>query len=98
MAVFIMSEGMAIRAVDKYVCSNCWGILYRIPHRPSGHWQVQCGSCQEQTRGFVSKYWVEKRRQDDHFAKIDVTRMLVDIGVMEGSSKTEDQIMTELGF
>ena len=98
MARFVMMDGLAINTVDNYLCSNCWGSLTRIPDKGSGHWQVQCRSCQEQTRGFVSKYYVEKRRQDDHFAGMDVTRMLVDIGVMTRAKKSEGQIMTELGF
>lgn len=98
MARFVMMEGLAINTVDHYLCSNCWGSLTRIPDKGSGHWQVHCRSCQEQTRGFVSKYYVEKRRQDDHFVRFDVSRMLVDMGVIVRVNKSEDQILAELGF
>lgn len=96
--MLMMTEGMAMRAIQNYSCSNCWGSLIRIPDKASDGWIVRCRRCQEDTRGLVSNYYIEKRRQQDHFARMEVSKMLADIGVIDLEKKTEAQIMAELGF
>jgi len=43
-----------------YVCAGCWHSLYCV-HAPGRKWVVKCGECEDETPGYASKYWVEKR-------------------------------------
>lgn len=94
----IMSAHWAELTVRDYVCSTCWGSLRVEPQNETPNVVVCCSTC-EQTRGFVSEYYVNERRTQDHFDAYDVTILLQNLGIIETSpSRGEDQILEELGF
>ena len=85
--------------VRDYVCSNCWGHLYQLPLKGSRLWLVLCNSCQDQTRGYVTRYYAESRRSESHFELYETRKMLEDVGVLDPPErKSERQILKELGF
>lgn len=95
---FAMSANLADKTIRDYVCSICWGNLRGEPQHGTPNWVVCCSKCDE-TRGFVSKFYVDERRQQDHFDAYEVNRLLQDLGIIDRPpQKPEDQILDELGF
>lgn len=94
-----MSPDWAMATVRDYVCSSCWGHVLAWPQPDSNLVEVLCHSCGVETRGFVSKYFVDERRQQDHFDAYEVARLLQDLGVIERPpQRSPEQILEELGF
>lgn len=84
----------AQKFAQKNRCAICWGHL----NIDGKHNAVYCGTYQEEHRdaGFVTAYYVEKRRQASSGEKVEVNQVLRDIGILP--TKTEDEIMKDLGF
>ena len=84
-----------------YVCATCWGHLREffngtdVAERRS---KVFCGSCGDETRGYVTKSYVEQRRQDDAQRYAEARSALIKIGVIEKPpSRSAEEILDELG-
>jgi len=75
-----MNLELARRTAKWYVCSRCWGDL--TMKEQDGGAVVECVNCQEETYGYVTRHWTERRRNTDHFDCVEVTRMLERIGVL----------------
>ena len=93
-----MSANLADKTIRDYVCSTCWGRLFAEPQHGSPKW-VCCQTCGMETRGFVSQYYVDERRTQDHFDAYDVKILLQSLGIIERPPRRgQDQILEELGF
>jgi hypothetical protein len=93
-----MPANLASKTVRDYVCSTCWGSLETEPQHGSPNWVVCCSTCDE-TRGFVSRYYTDERRTQDHFDALEVKKLLQDLEIIDRPpKKTEGQILEELGF
>lgn len=90
----------AHQTVKKYVCSACWGDLEVVcDPRDINKFFVLCQKCKEETRGYVTKFYAERRRSDSIGEKIEATKLLRSIGVLEKPApKSKEQLIHELGF
>jgi DNA-directed RNA polymerase subunit RPC12/RpoP len=90
---------LARKTVKNYACSNCWGELELRPDlREADKYFVVCKKCQDDTRGYVTQYFVNTRRSASEFEKRDVTRLLQSIGVIQKPQRTQAEIMNSMGF
>jgi hypothetical protein len=80
------------------LCAQCWGPLTCSPLH-SGQWFVYCKNCGEYA-GFVTKKYVERRKQQDCIDYIDVYYMLTTMHLLpeEEPTKSDERILEELGF
>lgn len=93
----VMHIELARRTVKWYVCSRCWSDL-EMKELEQGA-AVECVNCREETYGYVTRKWTEKKRSDDHFEAVEVTRMLQRIGVLPKPAKrNEKEILAQLGY
>ena len=96
-----LTEALARKTVKLYVCSACWGELEkrRDPLEPELFY-VTCIQCQIETKGYVTKYFVERRRNDNEFEKMDATNLLRRMGIIENplAGKTEKDLLQDIGF
>lgn len=97
-----LNETMARKTVKRYACSLCWGELEMRSaiHLENGFYFVVCKKCQDETRGYVTQYFVNRRRGESEFEKGDVTRLLIKLGFAENplKGKTRADLLKELGF
>lgn len=94
-----LNAELARKTVKRYACSNCWGELELAPDlRQNGMYFVTCTKCKEETKGYVSQYFVNTRRAASEFEARDVTKMLKTVGVIAKQNKSNAQLMAELGF
>lgn len=95
-----LNESMAKKTIERYACSICWGDLELHPavHLENGWYFVVCKKCQDETRGYVTKYFVNRRRNESEFERIAATHLLRKIGVLPKPEKTKSQLLQELGF
>jgi hypothetical protein len=85
----------------RYACSNCWGELELVPDlSQSDKYFVTCKKCKDETRGYVSQYFVNRRRGESEFDKLNVTHLLTKLGILENPLKgvSRDAILKSLGF
>ena len=64
-------DGKAHITARDCVCATCWGHLLLFP-APGRKWFVLCARCGTETRGYVTKAGVERRRQQDIGDYLDV--------------------------
>lgn len=94
-----LNDVLAEVTVRDYVCSNCWGSLVKFPIQGTRSWLVLCRKCQEETKGYVTRWFAENRRQESLADLPDVKRMLQEAGIIESPPrKSEKKILNELGF
>lgn len=92
-----MHPKLASRTARWYVCSRCWGDLQERSAVDGVY--VECVNCGEETFGYVTRHWIERKRMEDKFEALEVTRMLQRIGVLaKPKRKTVSQNLKELGF
>lgn len=92
---------MARKTVKHYACSNCWGELEMIPDEAQPDlYQVKCKKCGDETKGYVTQHYVERRRSESQFEEVNATHMLMKAGVLDNplAGKTTEQLLKELGF
>jgi len=87
---------MAQNTVAHFVCSNCWGHL--VEHLTDTGVMFLCGSCGEETKGYVSKRYVERRQQESQAERLDARQVLKAIIKPAISGQSEMQNLKELGF
>jgi hypothetical protein len=63
----------AERLKRDFVCAGCWHSLY-VVFAPKRKYVVKCGVCEDETPGYASKYWVEKRVNESIFKLREVKR------------------------
>lgn len=97
-----LNKSLGILTVKRYACSICWGELETVSDpRDYAMCFVLCRKCQDETRGYVSKFFVNRRRGESEFEKLDVTKLLYQTGILKREPrehKTQQQRITELGF
>jgi len=102
-----LNDEMARKTVKRYACSNCWGDLKIIPDITKQEmYFVICETCLDETKGYVTKYFVNRRRGVSEFEKRDVTRLLQKLSLLPSPVRTplkdgETRVMAnlrELGF
>ena len=94
-----MSSNEAQRTVNRYCCSACWSHLLTF-NRPGKGLFVLCPDCGDKTPGYVSKYWVEKRKAESHAdayeAKHNLREALPNLNPT--AKKQAADILAEIGF
>lgn len=97
-----LNEQLARKTVSRYVCSICWGDLELRPaiHLENGWYFAVCKKCQDETRGYVTKYFVNRRRGESEFEKVNVTHLLRHLGIIENplKGKSAADLKKSLGF
>ena len=94
----LFDELMAYKTVKRYSCSNCWGELEMLLE--GDKYRVLCKSCGAETKGYVTQYFVTRRRAESEFECVNATHMLRKAGVLENphAGKSTEQLLRELGF
>lgn len=97
-----LNESLARKTVKRYACSICWGELEMFPamDKDNGFYYVTCKKCQEETRGYVTQYYVNRRRGESEFEKVNVTTLLRKLGYIDNplKGKSRAEIMKNLGY
>jgi len=90
----------ASETVNKYVCSACWGDLETVRDpRDVTKYFVLCRKCKDETRGYVTKFYANRRRGESESEKLEAVKLLRSIGVLEKPApKSIEQLKNELGF
>ena len=92
-----MPERMAQHTVANYVCSRCWGSLFKryvtnqdvqIAETPNGESlaKVECRQCGGDF-GFVTQHWVDQERLRDFGDGFEVIRMMKKMGLIPKEKK-----------
>ncbi len=91
---------LAHKTVKRYVCSNCWGELEIVPDMTKQErYFVICKKCQDDTKGYVTKYYANRRRNESAFEERDVTRLLQKTGILpKPNYGSIPQMLNDLGF
>ena len=87
---------IARNTVAEFVCSQCYGHL--VEHPIDTGVMVLCGTCGEDTKGYVRKQYVERRRQESQHERLEAKQVLKSVIKPAISGKTETQNLHELGF
>lgn len=97
-----LNEALARKTVKRYACSICWGELELRPaiHLDNGWYFVVCKKCQDETRGYVTQFFVNRRRGESEFEKVNVTHLMQKLGLIENplKGKNQKELIKELGF
>ena len=95
----IVSTGQAIRIKSNYLCARCWHPLVAaaVPGDPSRS-DVKCTNPNCNGEGFARKDGVERRRSDALSELWEARDNLKDIIPSEHAGKSEEQLLSELGF
>ncbi len=80
----------------EYVCSTCWGVLTFKWHE--GKWYAICPECQEETTGYTSKRYAEKRRDESVQEAIEAERNLREILNLHREKRTAEENLHDLGY
>src|SRR5690349_2194354 len=79
-----------------YVCSTCWGDLaFRYE---DSQWYAICPECGEETKGYTSKNFAERKRTESGSELIEAERNLRSILGLAHERQTVDQNLRDLGF
>ena len=102
-----LTDALARKTIEIYVCSMCWGDLeiHPDPIEQDKNYVV-CEQHQEETRGYVTRYYADRRRNDSEFEKLDVVCLLRRMGILPPLTHTalrpgetgEQRNIRELGF
>lgn len=96
-----LNEALARKTVKFYACSNCWGELEILPDlRESGMYFVTCKKCGDETKGYVTQHFVNRRRGESEFEERDARKLLVKVGILPNplEGRTKADLLKELGF
>lgn len=93
-----MNAALARVTIERYVCSNCWGHL--IERFDGDDSIVECHYCEEETTGFVTKQFADRRIEESAGERLEVKGMLIGLGVIENphSGKSASELSKEMGF
>ena len=79
-----------------YVCSTCWGSLaFRFE---AGNWYAVCPECGEETKGYTSKAFADRRRQESDGEYLEAERNLRSLLGLMRERQTTEQNLSDLGF
>lgn len=82
-----------------HVCSACWGLLIKVrPVLTERKWVMQCESCGEQTRGYVTRRYAQMRAEASRAELAEAKHALRDAIPWLKSKKTAAEIFADLGI
>lgn len=95
-----MSFSLARRTIKYYGCSTCWGSLKMEGPDESGGYVVVCENCGDETKGYVSQKYIEKRRGESISDERQAKKVLIEAGILPDpmAGKTQEQKLKELGY
>jgi len=97
-----LNEQLARKTIKRYACSICWGELELRPaiHLEGNFYFVVCKKCQDDTRGYVTQYFVNRRRGESEFEKLNVTILMRRLGYLDNPLKgvSRESIIKSLGY
>jgi hypothetical protein len=96
-----MTFELARDTVKWYGCSGCWGALQMDPDPENpGLYLVKCVACLDETQGYTSQKYIDRRRALSESELREATKVLREIGVLPDpmKGKTQAQKLQELGF
>jgi DNA-directed RNA polymerase subunit RPC12/RpoP len=90
---------LARKTVKHYVCSNCWGELEMAPIQ-GDKFEVTCKKCGDETKGYVTQYYVNRRRGESEHEEVNVRHLLQKLDIIPNphKGKSTEQLLKELGF
>lgn len=90
------------KTVRDFRCSTCWGRLNAYPQpQQISHIHldlVLCVECGEDTRGYVHKSAVERKRTEDHFNAKEVKKAYPGLDPNKKEKKSAEDNIKELGL
>ena len=103
--VVSMDGILAEATVSRYCCSNCWGHLLRFHTKveEDGKTHIEeyvlCHSCLDETRGYVTKSYAERKRQESEVQYTEARHNLAEtLGIPTSSGKSPEELLRDLGF
>ncbi len=82
-----------------HVCSACWGLLIKVrPVLTERRWILQCETCGENTKGFVTRRYAQQRAEISRAELLEAKMALRSAIPWLKSNKTEAAILAELGY
>lgn len=93
----VMVTEEAIRVVERYVCSRCWG---RLNTKPAGAHKelVYCFNQNCDGSGFVTRRYADEQRAQDRANYAEVMHNLKGIIPGKYDGKSSQDLLNELGF
>jgi hypothetical protein len=84
----------------RYLCSACWGKLLPPAPAEGGGFVVLCETCGDETKGYVSQFYVDHRRGESVGEEREVKQMLVKMGILPDplAGKSKETLLKELGY
>lgn len=92
----LAGDYLSQKLVRDYVCSTCWGHLLRFPEGEM--YRVECHNHKEETPGFVTKKYAERRRGESRVDVLEVKDMMRNVGALPANNKTASELLAEMGF
>lgn len=80
-----------------YVCSTCWGPL-TFAWQPGKKWFAICNRCREDTTGYTSKRYAEKRVEESVQEAIEAEHNLREIFGLNQPKRSTGENLRDLGF
>lgn len=93
----IMDFRQAQITVASYCCSNCWSHVVSFPFA-ADKTRVLCPRCGEDTRGYVSRHYADRRRQNSLGEKIEAAYTLRGVIKSPVAGQTEGELLKGLGY
>ncbi len=96
----LLDDGLADKTIRDYVCSICWGHLIKLPAE-GRKGRVECARHGEETPGYVTKFYANKRLAESRVEKLDVRENLRGLHILPPSpveKETVEELMKDLGF
>lgn len=90
-----LDDVQADLTIRDYVCSACWSHLVKYP-APERLWFCKCSQCDDDTPGYVTKFYAESRRGNSMADKADALINLKDL--FPRPQRTEQEVLSDLGF
>lgn len=79
-----------------YVCSNCWNSLtFRYL---DGKWYAVCPECLEETKGYTSKNFAERKRTESETELFEAEHNLRSILDLSQERQSVEKNLQDLGF
>lgn len=81
-----------------YVCSICWGPLDFHQDRETHHWYALCRTHKNETVGYTSRKFAERKRDESVNELLEAKRNLGDLMGLRKPKQSVKEAMKELGF
>lgn len=82
----------------EYVCSICWGALEFHQDRETHEWYALCRRHKEETVGYTSRKFAERKREASIGELLEAERNLRDLMGLKRERRTTGENLKELGF